>query len=131
MNNSGVVSGRLSTRHIHCKIAGLPQTHGTTAKAITQGFALQQLGNDVRRSVVLAHVEDRNNIGMVESGGGLRLQFKATETIRVPRPESRTTLIATSRFSDVSRARTLRPFHRRPPARQSHRTSGESLRQVA
>ena len=86
MNNSGVVSGSQSTRHIHREIAGFAQTDGATAKAITQGFALQQLGNDVRRSVVLAHVEDRNNIGMVESGSGLRLQFKATETIRVPRP---------------------------------------------
>ncbi len=65
MNNSGVVSGSQPTRHIHCEIAGLPQTHGATAKAITQGFALQQLRNDVWRSFVLAHMEDRNNIGMV------------------------------------------------------------------
>ena len=86
MNNSGVVSGGQTARNIHPEIAGIPQTHGATAKAITQGLALQQLGDDVRRSVVLTDVEDRNNIGMIESGSGLRLQFEATETIRIPRP---------------------------------------------
>jgi hypothetical protein len=44
MDNSGFVSGGQSTRNVDSEIAGLPQTYGATAKTITQGFALQQLG---------------------------------------------------------------------------------------
>ena len=86
MNNAGVVSGGQSTRNVHAAIAGLARTHRTATQAIPQGFALQQLGHDVRTSIVLADVEDRNNIRMVQSGGGLRLQFEPVQTLRVPRP---------------------------------------------
>jgi hypothetical protein len=38
---------------------------------------------------MLPDVEDRNNIGMLESGSGLRFHFEAVETSRVPRPKIR------------------------------------------
>ncbi len=49
-------------------------------KVITQGFALKQFGDDVGRAFVLADVENRNNIGVVERGSGLGLQLEPAET---------------------------------------------------
>ena len=86
MYNAGVVSGGQSTRNVHSAITGIARTHRTAAQAIPQCFSLQQFGHYVRTPIVLSDVEDRNNIGMVESGSGLRLQFEAVETSRVPRP---------------------------------------------
>src|ERR1035438_9623895 len=60
MNNSGVVSGGQTTGDVHTGIAGLAQAHGASAQAIAQGFALEQLGDNVRGSFVLADVDRKS-----------------------------------------------------------------------
>ena len=68
------------------KRTGTVAPHRAFAQALAQALALQQLGDDVRRAVVLADMKDRNNVGMVQRGSGLGFLFKASKTLRVTRP---------------------------------------------
>ena len=86
MNDSSIVSGCQSARQFHAVVQHLAQPHRAFAKAIAQGLALQQLGHDIRRSVVLADVKNGDNVGMVEGGGGLGFLLKAAKPFGIARP---------------------------------------------
>ena len=62
------------------------QAHGAMAEAFAQGFAVEQLGHDVRRAVVLADVKNRNNVGMIQGGSGLGFLLKAAKALGIARP---------------------------------------------
>ena len=48
---------------------------------LAQGFALEQLRDDVRRLALDVHVVDRDDVGMAERRGGPRLLLEAAEPI--------------------------------------------------
>src|SRR5208337_1328442 len=105
VDDSGIVSGGQSTGHLHAKVQHFPQPHRTFTKAITQGLALQQLGDDVRRAVVLADVKNRDNVGMIQGSSSLGFLLKRRRRSGSRDQYSGSTLIATSRLSVASRAR--------------------------
>jgi len=58
----------------------------TSAQPIAQCFALEQLADDVRRSVRLrANVVDRHDVGVIERGCSTRFLLEAAETLDVGR----------------------------------------------
>jgi len=83
VNDSCIVGGDQSARQLHAIIQHLPLSHRAFTKALTQGLALQQLADDVWRSVVLADVKNRNYVGMVQGGGGLGFLLKAAQTFGI------------------------------------------------
>ena len=83
VDDSGIVSGGQSSGQLHAVVQHLAQPHRAFTKAIAQGLALQQLGDDVGRAVVLADVENRNDVGMVEGGSGLGFLLKAAKPLGI------------------------------------------------
>src|SRR5215467_623166 len=67
----------------------LSETHGPVPQTIAQRFAMKQLGDDVRRVVVLADMEDRNDIGVVQRGSSLGFKLKPTQALQIVRPVGR------------------------------------------
>src|SRR3974390_2962085 len=49
-------------------------------------FSLQQFSDDVRRTVVTTDVKYRDHVGMIQSCGGLSLEFEAAKSLRIARP---------------------------------------------
>jgi hypothetical protein len=47
-----------------------------------EGFSFQEFGYQVGRSLVSAHLKDRENVGMAQSGGGFGLDLEALQSIR-------------------------------------------------
>lgn len=86
MHDSSVVRRRQPARDFHAGIASLARPHRTATEAIPQGLSLEQFRDDVGTPIVLPDVVNRNNIGVVESGRGLRLQLEAMETSSIARP---------------------------------------------
>ena len=56
---------------------------------LAQALAFKQLGDDVRRAVMGADVEEREDVGMVECRRGARLLFKTAQAFRVGRERER------------------------------------------
>ena len=75
---------------------------------------------------MLADVENGNNIRMVQSGGGLRLQLETVQTLGVARPVLREHLDCHVPFQRGSRARYTSPI---PPAPSGAMISYESRRE--
>ena len=88
MHDSGVVGSAQSTCNPHSKVQHFSQPHGATAKPFAQRFALQQLRDDVRRTVVLSNMKDGNDIRVTQRGSGLGLYFKPAKAIGIMRPIS-------------------------------------------
>jgi hypothetical protein len=86
MDDSGIVSGGQSAGQFHAVVQHLAQPHRAFTQAVAQGLALQQLGHNVRRAVVLADVKDRNNVGMIQGGGGSGFLLKTAETVGITGP---------------------------------------------
>jgi hypothetical protein len=55
-------------------------------------FTMEQLGDDVRRAFVLADVIDGDNVGMIESGGGLGFNLEPAQAIGIAWPLGREAL---------------------------------------
>ena len=70
---------------------------------LPQRLAVEQFGDDERRAIVHADVEDGTDVRMVERRGRVRFPLEAREPIRIGHDRrAGSTLIATSRSSRVS-----------------------------
>ena len=63
----------------------LREGEGTVAQAVAEGLTLQQFGDDVGRTTVVANVVDRKNVRVVESSGGAGFLREALQAFRVHR----------------------------------------------
>jgi hypothetical protein len=70
MNDAFLVRCGQSVGNLQGEINGLAGGECAAAQPVTQGFAFQQLGNDVGRAFVFADVKNGENVGVVECGSG-------------------------------------------------------------
>jgi hypothetical protein len=80
VNNAGVMRCRQPSRDIRAHVEHFAQAYGATAQTVPQALAVKKLGNDVRRPVVLADLEDGNDV----DGSG-RLPGPPAQTCAVDR----------------------------------------------
>src|SRR6185295_7901989 len=92
MNDAGAVGGAQTTCEFNAPIQHLPYAGGASLKSLAKVFPLEQFGNDVRCTFPLSHVEDRDNVGMAQRGGGLRLDSEAAEPVGIADPVARENL---------------------------------------
>ena len=64
-------------------VHGFARGQGGVAHHLPQRHAIQQLEHDVGVAFVTAGVEDRDEVGVVEGAGGLRLLFEPAEPVGV------------------------------------------------
>ena len=63
MDDAAGVRGRESARHLHAAIDGLAQSQRAVTQAGAQGFALEELGDDVRDIALAPDVVTTNRLG--------------------------------------------------------------------
>ena len=68
---------------------GLAQRQRAAAERAAQRLAVEQLGDDVGPPVGGADVVDRDDVRVVERGGGARFQLEAVEALRIGREARR------------------------------------------
>jgi hypothetical protein len=114
MDNSGVVSGGQSTRNVDSEIAGLPQTYGPRRRR-------SRRVSPCNSSVTMYGDPLNSPTWKIETIlGWLRAAVACASSSNRRRRSgsydqySRITLIATSRFNDVSRARYTSPIPPEP-----------------
>jgi uncharacterized membrane protein YidH (DUF202 family) len=78
-----IVSRGKAPRDLDTVLDRLADWQRAAAQALAQGFALEQFGNDVRRTVVRPNVVNRNNVGMVQARRGARLLLETPLAVRV------------------------------------------------
>jgi hypothetical protein len=52
-------------------------------QTVAQAFTVEQLSDDVWRAFVLADLIDGDNVGMIESGGGLGFYLEPAQAIGI------------------------------------------------
>jgi hypothetical protein len=52
--------------NLKSEVDGLSRRQGPTAQSVPQGFAFQQLGDNVGSAFVFANVKNRESVGMVQ-----------------------------------------------------------------
>ena len=106
MDDAFFVGGGESMRDLQSVVERFAYWNRAAAQALAQGFALEEFGDDVGRAVAGADVEDGQNVGMVQGGGGEGFLFEAAKAVGVERESAcGKTLMATSRLRRESRAR--------------------------
>ena len=70
MDDPLLVRGGQAGRDLHGQIAGSPWRQRSAREERAQGLAFEQLRHDVRHVAVDVHVEDDDDPGVVEGGGG-------------------------------------------------------------
>src|SRR5712691_3728873 len=83
MDEAMIVSGGKAPRDLDTVLDRLADRQRAATKALAQGFALEQFGNDVRRTVVRPNVVNRKNVGMIQTRRGARLLLEAPLAVRV------------------------------------------------
>ena len=114
------VRRRQPVRDLHSILDRLTLGQGAAIERRAQAFALQQLGDQKRRALVLTDVMNGENVGMVERGHRPRLLLKATQAVASRAKDSGRIFRATSRPRRVSFARYTSPM---PPAPSGDRIS--------
>jgi len=85
MNDSFFVRRCQSMRDLHGVVQRLAGGNGSATQTLAQRLALQQFGDDVRRTLARANVEHSQNVGMIQGSGGQRLLLKAAHAVGVQR----------------------------------------------
>jgi hypothetical protein len=81
-----VMGGRETARDLGRVVEGSCRGEGTPPQPPPQGLAFEQLEDDEWCPVVLASVEDHEDVGMVQCARGLRLLREAPLTIGITQP---------------------------------------------
>ena len=81
MDDAPLVRGGETVRNLDCTVDRL--THAEPADLLAQRLALEQLGDDVGRTVVGANVEDRQDVRVIERRGSARFLFEAREPLGI------------------------------------------------
>ena len=85
MNDAFLVRGRQPIGHLNGEVDGGLLWQRAARERVAQRLAFEQLRHDERQPAFDADVEDRDNVGVIERGGGLRFPLEAGETVRVQR----------------------------------------------
>ena len=83
MNDALRVRGRESSRQLRREVQGLPDRERRPANPFAQVLTLEQLRDDVRRSLVESEVVDGEDPRMVQCRGRLCFEFETTQTLVV------------------------------------------------
>src|SRR5208283_4781598 len=81
MDNSLFVRRRQSVCDLHSILDSFALRQGAAVQRRAQGIALQKLGDQKRRALVLADIKHSENIGMIERGHCPRLLLETTQSI--------------------------------------------------
>ena len=100
-----VVRGRKAARHLCGDVDRLAHRHRSRPQARPQRLSFEELGDDEHLVVVGAGVMNGEDVRVREGGDGLRLALEAGHPVGVCANAGGSTLIATSRWRRVSRAR--------------------------
>jgi hypothetical protein len=112
-----LVGGREPPRDLDRVVERLARRQRPGSETAAKGFALQELGDDVRRAVVGPDVVDRRDVRVVQESRGSGLLLEAAEAIRVRRERRRQDL-----DRDVAaEARILRAVDLAHPSRTERR----------
>jgi len=84
VNDAFGVCGVEGVHYFYRKIQELIERQGVAGDAIFQGGAFQQFHGDEGESVLFGDFVDGANVGVIEGGGGARLQPKTLESSAVP-----------------------------------------------
>jgi hypothetical protein len=89
MNNTFVMSRRDSMGDLHAVVDRFSHRQWTALELLAQCLTHQQLRNQIGCALIETKAINRQNIGMVERGGGLRFLLEPSHPIRILRPEGR------------------------------------------
>ena len=89
MNDSFFMGRGQAMRDLQSIVESLAHGERSAAQTLAQGLALEQFGDDVRRALVRADVEYRQNVGMIQGSGGQSLLLKTAQTVGVQRKRLR------------------------------------------
>jgi hypothetical protein len=84
MDDALRVSRRQAARHLHRPVQRCLQRDGSLRQPLAERLPLQQFGDQVRRALVEADVEDHQDVGVVERPCQPRLLLEAPEDRRIP-----------------------------------------------
>src|SRR5450631_4868544 len=87
-------------RDLNANVDRLPHGQRAALQELAQRVALKQLGDEVGRAFEAAELEDGEDVGVVESGGGLCLLLETAQTVGVLRDKGRKNLDGNFAFED-------------------------------
>ena len=65
-------------------MTGKPELQRAVSEQVLESPAIQELHGDERQPILVTDVVNGANVGVVQSGGGLRLTLEAGQCLRVP-----------------------------------------------
>ena len=83
MDDAFLMGGCEATRDLDAILNCFSNRKRTRRQTLPQRFAFQQFGDDVRRFVGGADIEDRENVRMIECRGRARFLLKTGQSFRV------------------------------------------------
>ena len=83
MHDMARVRGDQSLRDLERIIGCLAGRQWALRQALAQRLAFQQLGNDIRTGAFDTDVVNRNNVGVIQSGGGASLKLESAQVVRI------------------------------------------------
>src|ERR1019366_9983614 len=83
VHDSLVVRGSESVRDAERILYGAPHRERAGLQRFPQRLPFEQLADQERRSFVLAEVVNRENVGMIQRGNGLRFLLKTPQPVSV------------------------------------------------
>jgi len=83
MDNTAAVRGIQGIGEFDGDIENSIEFQGLASDQVLQGYAVEKLHDDEGFSVLLADVVDGADVGMIESGGGLRFALEASKGLRI------------------------------------------------
>ena len=87
MNDALVVRGGQSMGDLDAVVDGFANRERAALQRMTQRFADEQFGDEVRRAVEDSELVDGKDVGVVESRSGLGFLLEAAQTVGVARNE--------------------------------------------
>ena len=84
MNDAVLMREIKGVADLHGIVEYLRNAQGPTGDQLVKAFAVHELHDDIERAVLIAPVEDLDNIGMIQLGDDLRLSLKPLNQLLVP-----------------------------------------------
>src|ERR1700722_10801195 len=83
MNDFSLVCGSKAVSNLEGVIRGVPHWDWAFFQTLAQVFSLEQFGDNVGHTAFEADIVNRQDVRVVEGGGGSRLLFEAAQMIRI------------------------------------------------
>src|SRR5580658_389798 len=83
MNYSLIVCGGQAIHQLHRQLDGFARRHSGRRNALAQSLAFQQFGNDEMNAIHIAHIVNRNDIGMVQGSHRPRFLLESAQTVGI------------------------------------------------